>query len=442
MRIFPECVKDFWEVCPSTPTSYSKGEIDEKLNAIQSSVNESVRDVSLVTTDSSSNVGSQIHIAHNDFGENDLYFKEINGEPIISSNYWRGNGNLQLAETYTSSTVPDISFMDGARATVRWEILTTGGSGLYYFIIPAGSKAIVTDYQGGTEGQLYHLTDTAIQKGATSARIRTTTRYAATFTITANENDTVVWFARADGVMPTLVITNLDHGVKVHEQSLGDDVKKLFQSSNMVVWEGEIDDISEEGVTSYTISNHTYSELIGLLDNGTRVLLNMYTTADALALTMISQKHLWNYYFSQVGYSNMPGFIEKQVTINILEIKQGTNDSILLTQEGINLDEISALQGDVATLEYDLDTHTADSTVHVTASEKNTWNSKLDASALEPYLLEADANVLYGNRIDVLEQQQANVYTKDDIDNLTTATAAALNDLNKRINAILEQLNQ
>ena len=130
MRIFPECVKDFWEVCPSTPTSYSKGEIDEKLNAIQSSVNESVRDVSLVTTDSSSNVGSQIHIAHNDFGENDLYFKEINGEPIISSNYWRGNGNLQLAETYTSSTVPDISFMDGARATVRWEILTTGGSGL------------------------------------------------------------------------------------------------------------------------------------------------------------------------------------------------------------------------------------------------------------------------------------------------------------------------
>jgi hypothetical protein len=97
---------------------------------------------------------------------------------------------------------------------------------------------------------------------------------------------------------------------------------------------------------------------------------------------------------------------------------------------------------DISALQADVNQHVSDGNIHVTASEKTAWNNKLDSTALQGYLTEADANTLYGNRIDVIEQRQQNVYTKDDIDNLTTATAAALNDLNKRINAIMEQLNQ
>lgn len=79
-----------------------------------------------------------------------------------------------------------------------------------------------------------------------------------------------------------------------------------------------------------------------------------------------------------------------------------------------------------------LTAHTSDSTIHVTASDKTNWNNKLDSTALQGYLLEADANVLYGNRIDELEQEQENYYEKSDIDNGTNAIAQALYELKEQ----------
>ena len=68
----------------------------------------------------------------------------------------------------------------------------------------------------------------------------------------------------------------------------------------------------------------------------------------------------------------------------------GTNDIYLATinNTGIVRSGSTSLNFDLPTM-ANFSAHTANTTVHVTAAEKNTWNSKVDSSTLNNYLLKS-----------------------------------------------------
>lgn len=406
MRIYPELIKEYWDVCCSTPktNSYSKKEIDEML---AEKVNESAFTVH--TADTVIHVTAEEKEAWNNKAEGayipqyiPFNFVTVNGDfqavyknkdtggeisgtvqvaTINNSPIWGSPNNFDLAATNTTHTQLSLTYVQGAVARNGNIFLTTDQTrGLWYVILPSATEAEVTNY---TSTVLFYVTNTDIQRsGATMTGIQ----YAgssddSTFKVMGSfAADSAVWFDTSN-ISVDIVTQYLATNVKMGELNLDTALHdKIFgESADAVLFKA----VQTNGTRTYLF---TWSDLTAVVSNDKLAVLQVYDT-------ILDTHDFFTFTQTVVNEASFQNFNEGKLTTIVLT--EGNNDAIVEMryrqreyQPKLTFDEIPT--------EFSVNPVTSDGIYaaleDITSSQVKVW---CNTQAAYDALTEKDSNTIY-----------------------------------------------
>lgn len=107
--------------------------------------------------------------------------------------------------------------------------------------------------------------------------------------------------------------------------------EELDAANHFVQWEGVATVVDpEEQTMAYSIPDHTYTELLEIMESGKIILLSVYYNDKILAQYFSSYGPLYRCFIGG-QYVNIPGLVPEQFNVMALGAKAGNDDTIQLT---------------------------------------------------------------------------------------------------------------